>query len=135
MPCDAGFLVALMTHEVPKIGALMWIATPTFDEEPSLDDVEQIASWRWPVFFPLGAAIRRRIFVAIGVVDIPEALRAFPTLRSGHRSMGYTSFTEVDGVRHQLGATTDATLPIYQIVNDTRLKEMVVSGWRPQDEW
>jgi hypothetical protein len=25
-------------------------------------------------------------------------------------------------------------LPIYKVVNDTRLKEMIVSGWRPEHE-
>jgi len=135
MPCDAGFLVGLVTHDLPKVGSLVWIATPTFDDEPGRDAVEQITSWRWPVLLPLAAAIRRRIVTPIGMVDVPLALRPFPTMRSGNRSAGWNAFTEVDGVRHRLGATSDSSLPIYKVVNDTRLKEMVVSGWRPEDEW
>jgi hypothetical protein len=135
MPSDAGFLVGLVTHDVPKIGSLIWIATPTFDEEPTLDRVEMITSWRWPVLFPLAAAIRRQIVTPIGVVPVPAALEPFPTLRSGNKKAGWSAFTEVGGIRRRLGPTHDPSLPIYKVVNDTRLREMIVSGWRPEDEW
>jgi len=39
---------------------------------------------------------------------------------------------EKDGLRRRLGPTEDRSLPIYQVVNDTRLKEMIVSHWRPR---
>jgi hypothetical protein len=63
------------------------------------------------------------------------ALQSFPTLRSGERRIGWVALTEIDGVRSTLGPTTDRSLPIYQIVNDTRLKEMVVSDWNPDDDF
>ena len=135
MVSDAGFVIGLVTHDLPKVGSLLWIATPTFDDEPTRIEVDGIASWRWPVLFPLAAAVRRRIMVQIGMVSIPDALRLFPTTRSGNRSAGWSTFTEVGGVRHRLGPTSDPSLPIYKVVNDTRLKEMVVSGWRPENEW
>ena len=135
MVSDAGFVVGLVTHDRPKLGTLLWIATPTFDDEPTCIEVEGITSWRWPVLFPLAAAVSRRIMVPIGMVSIPDTLRPFPTMRSGNRSAGWSAFTEAGGVRHQLGPTSDSSLPIYKVVNDTRLKEMVVSGWRQEDEW
>jgi hypothetical protein len=113
----------------------VWIATPTFDEKPTRNDVERITSWRWPVLLPLEAAIRWRLVSPVGVVAIAENLRDFPTMRSGNRKAGWTAFTYGSGVRLQLGPTEDSRLPIYQVVNDTRLKEMVVSGWRPEDVW
>lgn len=33
------------------------------------------------------------------------------------------------------GPTRDKSLPVFQVVNDTALKEMLVSGWKPEDEW
>jgi len=133
--CDLGFAVGVVTHDVPKIGSLVWIAEPTFDDEPTLEQVQHINRWRWPVFFPLGAAIRRKIVTPIGVVPLPPALEPFPIMRSGNKSMGWMAFTEAEGVRQRLGPARDASLPIYKVVNDTRLKEMIVSGWRPEDEW
>jgi hypothetical protein len=133
--CDLGFAVGLVTHDVPKIGSLVWVAEPTFDEEPTLDRVRQIHSGRWPVFFPLSSAIRRQLVTPIGQIDLPAALKSFPVMRSGNRDAGWTAFTEVDGVRRRLGTTNDPTLAIYPVVNDTTLKEMVVSGWRPEMTW
>ncbi len=132
---DLGFAVGLMTHHVERIGHLVWIADPTFDEEPTLEDAAKINSWRWPVFFPLEMAIRRKVVTPIGIIPVPPGLKAFPTLRSGNRKMGWTTFTEIKGVRRQLGPTSDPSIPIYKVVNDTRLKEMIVSGWLPGQEW
>ena len=133
--CDLGFAVGVMTHDVPKVGSLVWIAEPTFDEEPTIEQVRHIDSWRWPVLFPLPAALRRGIVVPVGLIPLPPGLEQFPVLRSGNKSMGWIAFTEADGVRRRLGPATDPSLPIYKVVNDTRLKEMIVSGWRPEDEW
>jgi hypothetical protein len=133
--CDLGFAVGLMTHDVPRIGSLVWIAAPTFDEEPSLEQVLQLSRWRWPVLFPLTAAIRRKAVTPIGIVAVPRALQPFPTMRSGNKAMGWMAFTEISGIRQRLGPAKDPSLPIYKVVNDTRLKEMIVSGWRPEDEW
>jgi hypothetical protein len=133
MPTEVGFLVGLVTHDVRKMGWLVWVAEPTFDEEPTSEQASGITEWRWPVLFPLAEAIREDVVSPIGRVAIPEALQAFPTLRSGHRKIGWVAFTEIDGVRRTLGPTTDASLPIYRIVNDIRLREMVVSNWRPEN--
>ena len=103
MVSDAGFVIGLVTHDLPKVGSLLWIATPTFDDEPTRIEVEGITSWRWPVLVPLAAAVRRRVMVPIGMVSIPDALRLLPTMRSGNRCPGWSAFTEVGGVRHQLG--------------------------------
>ena len=44
-------------------------------------------------------------------------------------------FTVKDGQDVRLGPTTDAGLPIYTVVNDTMLKEMIVSDWSPESVW
>jgi hypothetical protein len=135
--CDLGFAVGLMTHDVPRMGSLIWIAERTFDDAPSAQDVESIDRWRWPIFFPLSVAIHRKIVTPIGIVPIPEALRSFPVMRGGNRQMGWTLTDIPDGSlpSRPLGPATDPSVPIYEIVNDTRLKEMIVAGWRPEDDW
>jgi hypothetical protein len=123
-----------VTHDRPKTGSLIWIAEPTFDDPPTVPQVQAITTWRWPVFFHLAAALRRQIVNAVGMIDLPPGLRSFPVLRSGNRSSGWQTFTEDEnGERQQLGPATDARTPVYLVVNDTRLREMIVSGWRPQD--
>jgi hypothetical protein len=133
--CDVGFAIGLVTHDIPKTGSLIWIAEPYFQEEPTLELVRQVSRWRWPILFPLSAAIHRKIVTPIGTIPVPRALEPFPTMRSGNNKAGWTAFTEKDGLRRRLGPTEDRSLPIYKVVNDTRLKEMIVSHWRPEDEW
>ncbi len=133
--CDLGFAVGLLTHRVERTGDLVWIAEPIFDMEPSSKQVSLIDRWRWPVFFPLGAAIRRNIVTPIDVIPIPNQLRPFPIMRGGNKKMGWVAFTQVGGVRQLLGPATDSSLPIAKVVNDTALKEMIVSGWKPEKEW
>jgi hypothetical protein len=143
LPTDLGFAVGLATHDVARLGTLVWIAQPTFDMEPTLDVVSEIEVWRWPVFFPLNAALRRHIVTKIGHVAIPQPLETMPYMRSRAtlsgkpdgawnlvRFPGDGSFTT-----SRLGRTTDPSVPIYRVVNDTALKERIVTGWRSSDEW
>jgi hypothetical protein len=71
---DLGFAVGIATHDVPRIGSLVWIGEPIFDEQPAAIDVQRVDRWRWPVFFPLAAALRRKVVSSVGVVPIPPAL-------------------------------------------------------------
>lgn len=133
--CDLGFAVGLVTHDVPRTGSLIWIAEPTFDEPPTLQDVEEIKAWRWPVFFPLSAAIHRKIVTPIGMVPVPTDLQKFPLLRSRRGRAGWVLVKFVNGSFQPAGPATDPAIPRYSVVNDTRLKEMIVSGWRPEKVW
>jgi hypothetical protein len=133
--CDVGFAVGLVTYDVPKVGALVWIADPTFDEEPTLELVREIRCWRWPVFFPLEAAIRRRIVEPVGIVPVPQGLQELPVMRSRDGRGGWILVKFVDGAAQPSGVATDRAIPRYSVVNDTMLKEMIVSGWQPTDDW
>ena len=117
----------------------MWMAEPVFDEEPTTEDVLAITRWRWPVLFPLGAAIHRRLATRIGAVPVPPRLQEMPVMRSGTAYPGqrtsWMALRLTESGSEQLGGTRDKSLPIFQIVNDTALKEMLVTGWRPEDEW
>jgi hypothetical protein len=134
--CDLGFAVGLVTHQIPRIGDLVWVAEPIFDEEPDLDVVLGITDWRWPILFPAGAALRRKIIAPIGIADIPPKLKSIPLMRSGSKKLGWREARVFeDGSSKPLGPTTDPSLPIFRIVNDTRLREMLVAGWKPERDW
>jgi hypothetical protein len=135
--CDRGFAVGLMTHHMERIGHLIWLAEPFFAEVPTVEDVEVIDSWRWPILFPLGAALHRKIATRIGQVQIPCALRAVPVFRGSNGRGGWNRVTlDVErSASSRTGPTTDRSLPIYSVVNDTLLKEMLVTGWMPTDRW
>jgi hypothetical protein len=132
---DLGFAVGLMTHKSQQMGDLVWLAVPVFDEEPTAEQVRSIEEWRWPIFFPLSAAVRQKVVTPIAVVPIPSALRDFPVMRSGANQLGWRTFTEIDGKRRDLGVAKDSSLPPGLLVNDTALKEMLVTGWQPEKMW
>ena len=135
LSCASGYAVGIVTHDVARIGTLIWIAVPTFGEEPTVEAVSRIEGWRWCVFFPLTAAIRRKIVTVIDTVSIPQAIESFPVMRGGSTQQGWTKVEFEDGVSRPLGPATDPALTIYQVVNDTRLREMIDSNWRPEAEW
>jgi len=56
-------------------------------------------------------------------------------MRSGNRQIAWKMVAFEDDGSRSLGVATDPAVPIYKIVNDTRLKEMIVSGWAPEREW
>ena len=135
--CDLGFAVGIVTHKTPRQGTLIWIAEPIFDEEPTVDQVVQIHQWRWPIFFPLGTFLHRKAAILIGVIALPPELEEFPVLRSRHFGGrgGWDLVKFVDGSSRTNGICTDPTIPVYQLVNDIALKEMIVSGYRPEQVW
>ena len=131
-----GSLLGLMTHHVDRIGHLIWLAESFFDEVPTVEDVEGIDRWRGPILFPLGAAIHRKIATRIGRVEIPSAYaRAGVPWLEWQRRIDTVILDVARSSSSPGGPTTDRSLPIYSVVNDTRLKEMLVSGWMPNDRW
>lgn len=131
---DLGFVVGLHTHRNEFMGYLIWLSQRTFDEMPTIDDARAITEWRWCVFYPLGAAINRQIDIPIGNIPIPSDLQGFPRMRSGGGPQPW--FEHDEGELRGLGRPTqDRALPIVQAVNDTRLKEMITTGWRPDQRW
>lgn len=134
--CDRGFALGIFTHKHDRLGHLIWLADEFWDEQPPLNAIAQVSRWRWCVFFPLGAAVRRRIVNPIGVVKVPEQLEHFPVLRQGGFGgrLAWTLYENGD-LDHSVGLAKDPAIPIAMVVNDTRLKEMLVKNWKPSDEW
>lgn len=134
--CDLGFAVGLTTHRLERIGDLVWLAEPVFEEEPDLADVISIQQWRWPVLVPLGSMLHHKIIHRIGIVEVPATLKSLPLMRSGNKKSGWREVRLSEhGSTRPLGRTSDASLPIYRIVNYVRLTEMLVSGWTPERDW
>lgn len=132
---DLGFSPCLVTHQVPRMGDVIWVAGPVFDTLPSPVELSRIAQWRWPTLFPTGAAVRRKLVIQIGLVEVPAGLTPFPRFRSGHRSRGWHEVDYSGGAERTVGVCRDPDLPIFGIVNDTLLKERIVTGWRPSREF
>src|SRR6202044_2016808 len=89
---------------------------------------------RWTTRLDRGADLQRRLVNSLGVVPIPAKIQKFPLLRS-NAGRGWNLVKFAEGSSHPAGPAKDASIPIYRIVNDTMLKEQIVSGWRPEKEW
>jgi len=70
------------------------------------------------------------------MVPVPGELSSMPTFRGGARSLGWKSVSyDEQGAERVLAQPVHPDQPISQIVNDTMLKEMIVSAWRPGLDW
>lgn len=134
--CDLGFAVGLVTHVVPGMTDLVWLADSVFEDPPDLADVASVAQWRWPIFFPARAAVRRKLVDTIGIVEIPAGLKQMPPMRGGGRQMGWREMSLEDGVYQMVpGGTAERSMPIASIVNLEALRQMLVEGWTPDWDW
>jgi hypothetical protein len=133
--CDLGFAVGLTTHVTKRMGSFVWIAQPMFDEEPTAADAASVRAWRWPTWLPLGPMAHRKLVIPLGMVPIPEELREYPVMRSGMGHQWSRIAISEDGTGVRASGVVDPSMPINQAVNDTRLREMLVLGWKPEDEW
>jgi hypothetical protein len=136
LDCDtAGFAVGVATHDFPKQGTLVWVAEPMFAAPPTHEEAGEIEDWRWPVFFPLDHAIRYGWVNPLGVIAVPAGLEELPLMRGRFGAGQWVLVRFEDGKARNAGPTNDPTLPINRNVNDTALKELIVSGYRSEDEW
>lgn len=132
---NIGFAVGVATHDIPRHGSLVWMAEPVFPAPPTLERVGEIDAWRWPVFFPLDHAIRTDQASVLGVIALPPELEAFPQLRASQGPGRWVLVHFRDGKPRSGGVTDDPTLPIDMVVNDTALRNLIATGYRPEDDW
>lgn len=64
------------------------------------------------------------------MVPVPTELMPFPLLRSGNKATGWQLVELPNGSlpSRSLGPAKDPAVPIYRVVNDTRLKEMILAA-------
>jgi hypothetical protein len=135
-----GLAYALYTHEhreQPRYGSLLRVLPGLHRERPS--DFARLVEEdeRFSVFFPLGAALNRRIVRIVANEEIPKAKRSFPTFRSREVSNGIAGPWWIwEGKKERLARRRDKWTPraLHEIWNDTLLIERIASGWTPEDD-
>jgi hypothetical protein len=132
-----GFAYAQITHRVRSWGTLIRVLQPLFRERPTdLKDLVKAPS-RFVVFFPVNAAVNRRLVEIVGTAGIPDEAREFPQMRSGgiRRPDGTASDWWLwDGEREwSVGELTAelAHLPLRRLVNHAKLKSLIEEDRMP----
>jgi hypothetical protein len=131
---DLGFVAGVITHRVARYGWLVWIGVPIFEEPPSAESINSIAEWRWPIFYPAGTALNKGVISPVGMVEVPQDLRPFPSMRCPWTRTRWLEVRLSDDELVEIGATANMSLPILKIVNHTELVSKVTSGWQPTAE-
>ena len=134
-----GFAYAHYTHKHKQYGALLRVFDSIYDARPSnyTDLVRQRPAFS--CFFPLSAAVNKKIVSIIGNSAVPHEAQVFPTFRGGVVNPS-THKVEVwwlwDGEREwRIGNLTDEQrlLPIAELWSWDLLIERLGSGWLPEE--
>jgi hypothetical protein len=139
IPTSKGFAYAQFTHKQDQYGALLRVLDGTFDTRPKVFDEIVDKKHRFVTFFPLSAAIRRKIFFIVGHADVPLEAKEFPTFRAGAvgKNRKVATWWLWDGNKEwMIGDLTPklSHLPIREIVNDTALIHRIESGYTPEND-
>lgn len=135
---NSGFAYALYTHENKLLGSLLRVFGHIYSARPN--DLEPIISEepQFEVFFPLAAAVQKRIVSVHENVEIPKKLRSFPIFRDSvvnPRTRAVQNWLW-DGEREwPVGDLSEKEMryPVRAIINDTLLKKRILSGYRALD--
>jgi hypothetical protein len=136
-----GLAYAQYTHEhrqPPRYGSLLRVLPGLYSERPAgfADLVAQ--DERFSVFFPLGAALTRRIVRIVANEEIPETKKTFPTFRARHVENGVAGPWWIwdGGRKSRLARRRDRWTPraVHAVWNDTLLIDRIASGWTPDND-
>lgn len=124
-----------------RLGDLIRVLPGEFADRPaSLADVVSAKERFW-VFFPLRAALARKLVTKVGSEPLPEHARRMPVMRmAGARDATGTvlDWWLYDGQREwRIGKELrpeQRQMSLARIVNDTMLIEDIVEGWTPSQE-
>jgi hypothetical protein len=130
-----GLAYAHYTHEhrePPRYGSLLRVLPGLHSEAPSEFAHLVTQEERFSVFFPLGAALQRKLVRIVAREAVPGAKQAFPIFR---RQQGQGAWLW-DGKKEWRARRRDRWTPraIAEVWNDTLLIERIASGWRPDDD-
>lgn len=132
-----GLAYAHHTHRHTQYGSLLRVFSG-FDVERPVDIVSVAARpVQFSTFFPLNAALTRKIVEIAGHAPVHSSLTQFPTFRSGvidPRSGVVGNWWLWDGENEWCtGALTadQRQFPVLGIVNDTFLVERIEEEWNP----
>jgi hypothetical protein len=139
-----GLAYAHYTHKhdrPPHWGALLRVLPGLLQERPAeFTDLVQQAP-QFSTFFPLGAACNRRIVQIVANEPVGVGNRSFPTFRNSHRDRDgkrVGAWFLWNGVREwkvpELSPQQLREYPPLQICNDTALVDLILQGWRHEDD-
>ena len=137
-----GFAYAQMTHRNRLFGALIRALPGLFPRRPSNLSELVAGPSAFQVFYPLGAALTRKIVTLVERMDVPEHARPFPLFRSGTPdpiTKQVKNWWFWDGEESwPMGSLTaeQRKMPIRMVVNHEALVTMLASGWTAErDRW
>lgn len=125
------------THQC-KYGGVVRVLEGIFDHALSEQEACQLAQkpHQFIAILPLKQAVNRKIFRVVANCEIPDFARNHPTFRS--KKGDYKDYWmwngEKDWNQDELN-DDEKKFPIISAWNDTLLKERIVEGWRPEQEF
>lgn len=134
----AYFQVTYNHREPPKYGYLIRVLKELNITEDIICEKTQNEE-RFFVFFPVGAALNRKIIRKICNCPIPQHANSFPVLRiPGNIALGgkVLDWRIWDGQkRYRIESLSDEQkrLSLGEIWNDTMLIRRIETGWKPED--
>ncbi len=137
-----GFAYFQFINKEPIYGSLIRILPGFYSLRP--DSFEEIAKLetRFYTYFPLGAAINRRIFEIVANQKIPDKDVELPLMRAaGSRDKGgkvvnwWLCRGNVDIKMIENLSPEQKKLSIVALLNDTLLVERIENDWKPENEY
>jgi hypothetical protein len=137
---NKGLAYAQFVSKKERWGALIRVLPGIFDERPARVCELATEAEIFITFFPLQAAINKKIFSVVGNCHLPAWAGEFPLFRAaGHidRQGKVHNWLLWDGERSRpidKLSTEQTRLPIRSVWNDTLLIERIEQGWTPQTD-
>jgi hypothetical protein len=140
IPTAKGLAYAQYALKNREWGALLRVL-PGFHQTRPADFAPLVAQpERFVTFFPLQAAVSRKIFAVVAHADVPARAQVFPLFRAAgfiDRDGKVQDWWLWDGEREwRVGQLTDELrrLPLRSIFNDTLLITRIEEGWTPETD-
>jgi hypothetical protein len=140
IPTSKGLRYAQYSHDNPVMGTLLRVLPAVHMARPASLRETADAETLYYIFFPVRAAVRRKIFEIVDNCPIPPHSAPFPLFRGSmppDREGRYHAWWLWDGDKEWRIETLNAEqrrLSLRQICNDTYLVHLLETGWTPADE-
>jgi hypothetical protein len=135
-----GLAYAQLIHKVPPEGSLIRVLIPLLASPAEHLDVLAAMGDRFLTFFPVGAAVNRKIVRFAGNVAVPDKYKEVPPMRApgGRTPRGKVmNWWVLEGGKER---RVDELTPeqrrwsIASVINDTLLVKRIEQDWRPEME-
>jgi len=137
---NIGLAYAQYTHYHEVYGALIRVFNRIYRDRPEFMRAITNDRIRFSVFFPLKAALKKKIVEIVGHEAVKEDLREFPLFRAGvvdPSTQKVAVWWLWDGEKEWKIGQLDANqskLPIRGVWNDTLLIQRIEAGWTPEND-